>query len=103
MDYLIQRSNATFRSASALHPATGKTIVAYCHAKRTVLVAVQPHGVEPGQTHSTVAFALAQRGFESAGFYDGSDSATLIVDGKLVVMPADRKNNTMDIGLGFYR
>lgn len=103
MEYLIQRSNATFLSANGLPPSTGKTIVAYCRAKRMLLVAVQPHGSGPGQTHSTLAFALAQRGFESAVFYDGSDSATLIVDGGIVVRPGNRKNNTIDVGLGFYK
>ncbi len=99
--YLIQRSNAAFQSASALPPTTGKTILAYCTAKRTLLIAVQQHGAGPGQTHSAITDALAQQGFEVAVFLDGSDSATMFVDGSLVVTPGDRKNETIDVGVGF--
>ncbi len=102
MPYLIQRSNATFAAANILSPETGKTILAYCSQMRTLLVAVQPHGVGPGQTHDRLAMALAQRGFESAVFLDGSDSATLVVDGEVLVKPGDRKNDSIDVGIGFY-
>ncbi len=99
--YLIQRSNRTFQDVNSRPPATGKTIIAYCAVKRTLLVAVQPHGASPGQTHESITSALAQQGFEVAVFFDGSDSATLVFDGKLVVAPGDRKNRTIDIGVGF--
>jgi hypothetical protein len=103
MPYLIQRNNETFRDASARPPETGKTIVAYCSQKKMLLVAVQPNGAAPGQTHSALASTLAQRGFDSAVFFDGSDSATLVVDGKLEVTPGARKNDSIDVGIGFYR
>jgi hypothetical protein len=99
--YLIQRNNATFVDVNKKPPTTGKTILAYCSAKRTLLVAVQENGVGPGQTHAGIANALAGRGFDTAVFLDGSDSATLIVDGSIVVTPGDRKNETIDVGIGF--
>jgi hypothetical protein len=102
MPYMIQRNNETFKAANARPPETGKTILAYCVQKNMLLVAVQPDGVGPGQSHEQLAFDLAQRGFESAVFLDGSDSATLVVDGKLVVTPGSQKNNSIDVGIGFY-
>jgi hypothetical protein len=100
--YLIQRSNATFTDVNNRPPATGKTILAYCSAKRTILIAVQPDGAGPGETHASITAALAQQGFDAAVFLDGSDSATLVLDGKVVVAPGDRKNETIDVGVGFW-
>jgi hypothetical protein len=100
---LIQRNNATFQDASKRPPQTGKTILAYCWKRRMLLVAVQPDGASPGQTHTNLAQALAQRGFDSAVFLDGSTSATLVVDGKVEAAPAQVKNDSIDVGIGFYR
>jgi hypothetical protein len=101
--YLIQRNNATFQDASNRPPQTGKTILAYCGQRRMLLVAVQPDGASPGQTHANLAHALAQRGFDSAVFLDGSTSATLVVDGKVEAAPAQVKNDSIDVGIGFHR
>jgi hypothetical protein len=100
--YLIQRNNETFRSANARPPTTGKTILAYSSENRMLLVAVQPDGAGPGETHGSLALALAQRGFDSAVFFDGSTSATLMVDGKLEVAPAKVKDDSIDVGVGFH-
>jgi hypothetical protein len=101
MPYLIQRNNNTFRDVDGRPPGTGKTIVAYCSQKRALLIAVQADGEGPGQRHSALASVLAQRGFDAAVFYDGSDSATLAVDGKVIVRPGQRKDDTIDVGIGF--
>ncbi len=103
MTYLIQRNNNTFQDVDRWPPATGKTIVAYCSEKRALLVAVQADGEGPGQRHSALASALAQRGFDAAVFYDGSDSATLAVDGRVIVRPGQRKDDTIDVGIGFFQ
>ena len=100
-DYMIQRSNATFVDVSRRPPETGKTIVAYCFLKRTLIVAVQKHGDGPGQSHSSIASALAKQGFDTAVFMDGSDSATLALDGKIVVTPGSIKNGSIEVGVGF--
>jgi Phosphodiester glycosidase len=99
--YMIQRNNATFVDANSKPPETGKTILAYSSAKRTILVIVQEHGSRPGTTHEAVANTLAQQGFDAAIFMDGSDSATLVVDGTVRVTPGQRKNDTIDVGVGF--
>jgi hypothetical protein len=99
--YMVQRSNATFASVSKRSPDTGKAIVAYCFAKRALLIAVQKDKESPGQTHSVVADALASQGFDTAVFMDGSDSATMMLDGKIIVAPGDLKNATIEVGLGF--
>ena len=101
--YLIQRNNNTFKSAESHPIETGKTILAYCSWQRMLLVAVQENGATPGVTYSSLATALDQRGFDAAVFLDGSDSATLVVGGKVIVKPGDRKNNSIDVGVGFYR
>lgn len=101
--YLIQRNNNTFQDASRLPPETGKTILAFCSQKQILLVAVQPHGASPGQTHADIAFDLIQLGFDNAIFLDGSDSATMVVDGKIIVAPGQRKDNSIDVGVGFFR
>jgi hypothetical protein len=101
--YMIQRNNETFRSASARPPDTGKTILAYCSAKRVVLVAVQQDGRGPGQTHAELANMLALLGFDFAVFLDGSDSSTLVYQGQIVIAPGTHKNATIDVGIGFYQ
>jgi hypothetical protein len=103
MPYLIQRNNATFVAASQRAPETGKTIVAYCSVKRTLLVAVQKDGLAPGQTHASLTASLAQRGFDAAVFMDGSDSATLLVGGSVIVAPGNKKNSSIDVGVGFFK
>lgn len=100
--YLIQRNNETFKDVNRRAPETGKTILAYCSAKRAVFVAVQQDGASPGQTHANLAHSLAQQGFDTAVFLDGSDSATMILNGKIVVAPGKRKNDTIDVGVGFF-
>ena len=93
----------TFSGARKRPPQTGKTIVAYCRQRRMLLVAVQPDGDSPGQTHTNFAQTLARRGFDSAVFLDGSTSDALVVDGKVEAAPAQVKNDSIDVGIGFYR
>jgi len=101
--YLIQRNNNTFKSAEGHPIETGKTILAYCSWKRMLLVAAQEHGATPGVTYSSLATALTQRGFDAAVFLDGSDSAMLVMGGRVIVRPGERKNASIDVGVGFYQ
>jgi hypothetical protein len=101
--YLLQRNNETFRSASQRSPETGKTILAYCSLTRMLLVAVQPHGAKPGQTHANLVSVLADRGFDAVIFMDGSDSSTLVVRGSVIVAPGERKDDSIDVGVGFFK
>ena len=57
----------------------------------------------PGMKVSQLAYDLLNLGFDDAVFLDGSDSATLMVDGKLVVTPGDRKDDAIVVGVGFSR
>jgi hypothetical protein len=100
---LTQRSNNTFASADKRPPSTGKTFIASSSLFRRLIIGVQQHGLLPGQTHDYIAQNLLRNGFESAVFFDGSDSATLMVDGAMVVMPAQRKDETNTLGIGFAR
>jgi hypothetical protein len=100
---LIQRNNEHFKSAESKPPATGKTILASSLAKRRILIAVQEHGLKPGQTYVYIADSLLKNGFEHAVFLDGSDSATLMHEGKMVVVPGENKDETNILGIGFKR
>jgi len=103
MPYLIQRNNETFKSANAHPDETGKTILAFNPVFLKLLVVVQQHGASPGRSLQQIAFDLYGLGFQSAVFLDGSDSATLVVDGKIVIAPGTRKNNSIDVGVGFFK
>ena len=103
MPCLIQRNNETFKSANAHDDETGKTILAFNPVTLMLLVLVQQHGASPGRSLQQIAFDLYGRGFQSAVFLDGSDSATMVVDGKIVISPGKRKNNSIDVGVGFFK
>jgi hypothetical protein len=103
MACLIQRNNETFRSANEHPDETGKVILAFNPVMLKLLVVVQQHGVTPGRSLQQIAFDLYNRGFQSGVFLDGSDSATMVVDGKVVIAPGDRKNNSIDVGVGFFK
>jgi hypothetical protein len=103
LHHLIQRNNNMFKSLDGKPPETGKSILAYSSTKRMLMVAVQQHGMKPGQTLTYLASLLAHRGFDFAVFMDGSDSATLVLHGKIIVAPSRYKNGEIDVGIGFYR
>lgn len=98
---LIQRNNENFRSANSRPPATGKTVIASHTAKQKLLVAVQPHALAPGQTYAWIAGRLVDLGFDQGVFLDGSDSALLMLDGKLVIRPGEDKDESNTLGVGF--
>jgi exopolysaccharide biosynthesis protein len=77
--------------------------LAYCVERNRLLVGLQEHGTTPGMKISQLAYDLLNLGFDDAVFLDGSDSATLMVDGKMIVSPAERKDNAIVVGVGFSR
>jgi hypothetical protein len=99
--YMIQRNNKTFIKQNEHSAETGKAILAYCVERERLLVALQENGATPGMKVSGLALGLANLGFDDAVFLDGSDSATLMVDGKMVVTPGERKDNAIVVGVGF--
>jgi hypothetical protein len=98
---LIQRNNETFRSAESRPAATGKTIIASSSLFRKLIIAVQEHGFGTGQSYRYIASSLLTNGFEHAVFLDGSDSATLMVDGVFHITPGEDKSETNTLGIGF--
>lgn len=100
---LIQRNNETFKAADNHAPQTGKVILASHTVRRKLLVAVQPHGKAPGQKYKDLASDLVNLGFDHAVFLDGSDSATLMLDGQMIVSPGSNKDETNIVGIGFSR
>jgi hypothetical protein len=101
--YLIQRNNKTFIKQNEHSAETGKAVLAYCVERNRLLVGLQEHGTTPGMKISQLAYDLLNLGFDDAVFLDGSDSATLMVDGKMIVSPAERKDNAIVVGVGFSR
>jgi hypothetical protein len=101
--YMIQRNNKTFIAQNNHSEETGKAVLAYSVERNRLLVGLQEDGATPGMKVSTLALDLSNLGFDDAVFLDGSDSATLMVDGKLVVSPGAYKDHAIVVGVGFYK
>jgi len=101
--YLIQRNNKTFIKQNDHSAETGKAVLAYCVERNRLLVGLQEDGTTPGMKISQLAYDLLNLGFDDAVFLDGSDSATLMVDGKMVVTPGGYKDHAIVVGMGFTR
>jgi len=101
--YMIQRNNKTFIAQNDHSADTGKAVLAYCVKKDRLLVGLQEDGATPGMKISELALDLVNRGFDEAVFLDGSDSATLVVDGKMVVTPGGYKDHVTVVGVGFFK
>jgi hypothetical protein len=101
--YMIQRNNNTFIAQNDHSPETGKAVLAYNIEHDRLLVGLQADQDTPGIKIAQLALDLSNLGFDDAVFLDGSNSATLMVDGKVVVAPADYKDNSIVVGVGFSR
>gem|GEM_PF-4593645 len=44
---------------------------------------------------------LSRHGYNNAIAFDGSSSATLVVNKLIQIAPANYKNSTIDVGIGF--
>lgn len=104
MAKLTQRSNATMRSFDEQRgPRCGKSFIAYHERRHCLLVGAVKDAAAVGVALSTIAEKLAEAGFDEGAFLDGSDSATLMVRGELVVSPGKNKNEQIPLGIGFRR
>ncbi|MCM4084185.1 phosphodiester glycosidase family protein [Actinoplanes sp. TRM88002] len=96
--YLLQRSSAGFGDYDDRGTAVGKVVTAL-GPDGTVIVMVQEDGTD-GPKVSELRDALKQMGATDAVAFDGSASATLVVDGKVEIAPSKFRDNMMTAGLG---
>jgi hypothetical protein len=79
-------------------PATqGKAVYGLCRAEQVVFLLVQRDSGN-GLTVPNLIRRLTSMGVEDAMMGDGSDSATLLVDGTVEVQPGRVKNNSIPVG-----
>lgn len=99
---LTQRSNLTFNAFTqhAAAPQTGITAIAYSSRRKKLAILVHPDwsGAMP---LSQLRDKLLSAGFDNGIFLDGSDSSMLMVENTFYSRPANSKNKTNNIGIGF--
>jgi hypothetical protein len=96
--FLDQRSNAGYPKQD--NRTVGKSILAYNSKAKSTMIIVQENGVE-GMTLTEIRDRLISLGYDNAISFDGSNSATLVKDDKIIVNPARIKNNTIPSGITF--
>ena len=99
--YLAQRSNSGFTALDRLGADVGLVAMGLDADLDIMVIAVQPDGAKNGKTLSALRDAFVRMGLENAVAWDGSTSATLVVDSRKVVQPARYKNNSIPVGIGF--
>ena len=97
--YLTQRSNATFTSLQNEGVGVGIPVVAYDRDEDVLIILVQDEGNSGGLDLRGIRDLLIRRGADDAVAFDGSTSASLVVDQTIVVSPSFYKNNTIPFGL----
>ncbi|WP_312393622.1 RHS repeat-associated core domain-containing protein [Chryseobacterium sp.] len=92
---MIQNSSAgyPFQNDSSV----GKTILAF-NSDGNFMIVSQQDG-NNGMNLDQIRDYLISKKFTNAISFDGSTSATLVQDGKIVVKPSDRKDNSIPVGL----
>ena len=96
--FLTQRSNAGYKFQNT--STMGKSIIAFNSQTGQFMVVVQEHGSN-GMTLDEIRDSLINQGFDNALSFDGSNSATLVQDGNVLVQPATTKDNTIPSGATF--
>ncbi len=96
--YLVQRSNAGYPKQD--DKMLGKTILASNSNTKATMLVVQENGLE-GMTLTEIRDKLITLGYDNAISFDGSTSSTLVKDNKVLVQPADKKNNATPSGVTF--
>src|SRR5262249_13200088 len=81
--------------------SVGKAVYGVCRKEQVVFMLVQKHGGSGGVTVPDLITRLVEMGVDDAVMGDGSDSATLIVDGAVEVDPGRIKNNSIPVGPAF--
>lgn len=96
--YLVQRSNAGYDGQNNV--LLGKSIVAYNSKTNAFMLVVQENG-RVGLDLTGIRDYLSGKGYDNAISFDGSDSATLIKDGDIMVAPNEYKDNAIPSGVNF--
>jgi hypothetical protein len=98
--FLIQKSNAMYRTFQSGGSSLGKTAVGYSSATNSTFIIVQEDGT-PGLTADEIRSIYQSENVDNAVFLDGSTSATLYYDGKFLVRPSQTKNEYLTVAVGF--
>lgn len=93
---MIQNSSAGFKAQNKNSKKVGKTILAF-DDKGNFMIVSQQNGVE-GMTLAEIRDYLKSEGYSNAISFDGSTSATLVKDDKVITKPSGRKNNSIPVG-----
>ena len=96
--YLTTKSSKGYKPQNVIDK--GKSILAYNSRTNSILLIVQENGVN-GMTLDQIKSDLIKRGYNNAISFDGSSSATLIKDDKIIVDPAFYKDNSIPSGIQF--
>lgn len=97
---LLQRSNAGFAALDALGPLVGKVITALDRQQGIFFILVQQDRAAPGMTLTEIRDALLRLGVDDALAWDGSTSATLVRNDKVVIAPSGVKDRMIGYGMG---
>lgn len=93
---MIQNSSRGFAKQNSFGATVGKTILAFDNDGNFMIVS-QQDGVE-GMTLAEIRDYLKSEGYTNAISFDGSTSATLVKDKKVINKPDERKNNSIPVG-----
>lgn len=97
--YLTQRSSATFAFVDKAGPGLGFPIFGIDRDTGLVFIVVQEDGTSPGMSLSEVRDSLVLLGVDDAVMWDGSTSATLVVDQSVDAAPMFIKDDSIPYGL----
>lgn len=92
---IIQNSSAGFPLQN--NSTVCKIILAFDN-KGNFMIVSQENGVE-GLTLDGIRNELIKNGYNNAVSFDGSTSATLVKDKKIITKPDSRKNNSIPVGI----
>lgn len=92
---MIQNSSAGFPMQN--NNTVGKTVLAF-DGKGNFMIVSQENGVN-GLTLDGIRNELVKNGYTNAVSFDGSTSATLVKDNKIITKPDSRKDNSIPVGV----
>lgn len=94
--YLEQKSNGVYVGQNS--SMVGKTILGI-NSKTNEFIIVSQQDDKQGYTLDQIRDRLAKQGYNNVVAFDGSTSSTLVENGKPLVSPDKRKNNTITSGV----
>ncbi|SRX75266.1 phosphodiester glycosidase family protein [Aequorivita antarctica] len=94
--YLLQKSSSGFSNQN--NKTVGKTILGYNSNTGNWAIVSQQDG-SIGYTLDEIRDAMASMGYNNVLSFDGSNSATLLIDSEEVTSPHTIKDNTMPAGV----